>query len=51
MDTAAALGELGLHLAIVILPPPHGPAVLTPLAVALTQLPPTQERPKPESRR
>jgi hypothetical protein len=37
-DTAAALGELGLDLAIVILPPPHDPAVLTPLADALTQL-------------
>jgi F420-dependent oxidoreductase-like protein len=38
MDTAAALGELGLDLAIIILPPPHDPAVLTPLADALTQL-------------
>ncbi len=38
VDTAAALGELGLDLAIVILPPPHDPAVLTPLADALTQL-------------
>jgi alkanesulfonate monooxygenase SsuD/methylene tetrahydromethanopterin reductase-like flavin-dependent oxidoreductase (luciferase family) len=37
-DTAAALGEQGLNLAIVILPPPHDPAVLTPLADALTQL-------------
>jgi hypothetical protein len=37
-DTAAALGELGLDLAIIILPPPHDPAVLTPLADALTQL-------------
>jgi alkanesulfonate monooxygenase SsuD/methylene tetrahydromethanopterin reductase-like flavin-dependent oxidoreductase (luciferase family) len=38
VDTAAALGELGLDLAIVILPPPHDPAVLTPLADALAQL-------------
>jgi len=37
-DTAAALGGLGLDLAIVILPPPHNPAVLTPLADALTPL-------------
>ena len=35
---AAALGELGLDLAIVQLPPPHDPAVLAPLADALTQL-------------
>lgn len=38
VDTAAALGELDLDLAIGILPPPHDPAVLTPLADALTQL-------------
>jgi F420-dependent oxidoreductase-like protein len=38
VDTAAALGELGLDLAIVILPPPHDPAVLAPLADALAQL-------------
>jgi F420-dependent oxidoreductase-like protein len=38
VDTAAALGELGLDLAIVILPPPYDPAVLAPLAEALTQL-------------
>ena len=38
VDTAAALGELGLDLAIVILPPPHDPAVLAPLAEALAQL-------------
>jgi hypothetical protein len=38
VDMAAALGDLGLDLAIVILPPPHDPAVLTPLADALTQL-------------
>jgi hypothetical protein len=30
--------HLGLDLAIVILPPPHDPAVLTPLADALSQL-------------
>ena len=38
VETAAALGELGLDLAIVYLPPPHDPAVLTPLADALSQL-------------
>ena len=38
VDTVAALGGLGLDLAIVILPPPHDPAVLTPLADALAQL-------------
>src|ERR1022692_2026779 len=38
VDTAAALGELGLDLAIVILLPPHDPAVLAPLAEALAQL-------------
>jgi len=37
-DTAAALGERGLDLAIVYLPPPLDPAVLTPLADALSQL-------------
>ena len=37
LDMVAALGDLGLDLAIVILPPPHDPAVLTPLAEALTQ--------------
>ena len=36
--TAAELGELGLDLAVVTLPPPHTPAVLTPLADALAQL-------------
>jgi F420-dependent oxidoreductase-like protein len=35
---AAALGEQGLDLAIVYLPPPHNPAVLEPLADALSQL-------------
>ncbi|HEX3489024.1 MAG TPA: LLM class F420-dependent oxidoreductase [Streptosporangiaceae bacterium] len=38
VETAAALGELGLDLAIVYLPPPHDPAVLAPLADALSQL-------------
>lgn len=38
VDTVAALAELGLDLAIVILPPPHDPAVLTPLADALSQI-------------
>ena len=31
-DTVAALGEHGLDLAIVVLPPPHNPGVLAPLA-------------------
>jgi F420-dependent oxidoreductase-like protein len=35
---AQALGEAGLDLAIVILPPPHTPAVLEPLAKALEPL-------------
>ncbi|MEU0530223.1 LLM class F420-dependent oxidoreductase [Amycolatopsis tolypomycina] len=35
---AAALGEVGLDLAIVYLPPPHTPAVLEPLAKALEPL-------------
>jgi F420-dependent oxidoreductase-like protein len=34
-DEAAALGEAGLDLGIVYLPPPHTPAVLEPLANAL----------------
>ncbi len=38
IDTAAALGDLGLDLAIVTLQPPHDPAVLAPLADALAQL-------------
>ena len=38
VDAAAALGEQGLDLAIVVLPPPHDPSVLTPLAEALAQL-------------
>ena len=38
VEAAAALGELGLDLAIVTLPPPHNPAVLTPLADVLAQL-------------
>jgi F420-dependent oxidoreductase-like protein len=36
--TAAALGELGLELAIVTFRPPHTAAVLEPLATALAQL-------------
>jgi F420-dependent oxidoreductase-like protein len=35
---AAALGEVGLDLAIVYLPPPHTPAVLEPLAAALATI-------------
>ena len=35
---AAALGEQGLDLAIIYLPPPHDPAVLAPLAQALSPL-------------
>ena len=42
---AAALGELGLDLAMMILPPPHSPAVLGPLAEASTQL---RRRPYPK---
>jgi F420-dependent oxidoreductase-like protein len=38
LDTAAALGEEGLDLAIFTLPPPHDPAVLTRLAEGLSQL-------------
>jgi len=38
VETAAELGELGLDLAIVLLPPPHDPALLTPLAGALAPL-------------
>ena len=37
-DTAAALGEHGLDLAIIYLRPPLTPAVLAPLADALSQL-------------
>jgi F420-dependent oxidoreductase-like protein len=37
-ETAAALGEQGLDLAIVVLPPPLDPAALTPLAEALAQV-------------
>lgn len=37
-DEAAALGEEGLDLAIVYLPPPHTPKVLEPLADALAPL-------------
>ena len=38
VQTAAELGELGLDLVIIILPPPHDPAVLAPLAGALAAL-------------
>src|SRR5215467_13475338 len=37
-DSAAALGEAGVDLAIVVLPTPHTPAVLGPLADALATL-------------
>lgn len=37
-DQIAELGELGLDLAIVYLPPPHDPRVLAPLAEALSEL-------------
>ncbi|MBO0868663.1 MAG: LLM class F420-dependent oxidoreductase [Micromonosporaceae bacterium] len=37
-ERAAALGEVGLDLAIVTLAPPHTPAVLAPLAQALAPL-------------
>jgi len=37
-DEAAALGEEGLDLAIIYLPPPHTPKVLEPLADALAAL-------------
>jgi F420-dependent oxidoreductase-like protein len=36
--TAAALGEVGCELAIVVLPPPHTPEVLEPLAEALAEI-------------
>ncbi|MCU1495733.1 MAG: hypothetical protein JWO62_3497 [Acidimicrobiaceae bacterium] len=36
--TAAELGEAGLGLAIVYLPPPHSPAVLEPIAEAFAEL-------------
>jgi hypothetical protein len=35
IESAAALGEQGLDLAIIYLPPPHDPAVLEPLAEAI----------------
>jgi F420-dependent oxidoreductase-like protein len=38
-EAAAKLQEVGCHLAIVQLPPPHNPAVLEPLAEALAQVP------------
>jgi F420-dependent oxidoreductase-like protein len=37
-ESAAALGEAGVDLAIVVLPTPHTPAVLAPLADALAPL-------------
>jgi F420-dependent oxidoreductase-like protein len=37
-DDAAALGEAGVDLGIVYLPPPHDPAVLEPIAAALAPL-------------
>ena len=37
-DDAAAFADAGAHLAVVILPPPHTPAVLQPLAEALGPL-------------
>jgi F420-dependent oxidoreductase-like protein len=37
-DNAAAFAEAGLDLGIVYLPPPHTPAVLEPLADALSQV-------------
>jgi len=37
-DDAAAFADAGAHLAVVILPPPHTPAVLEPLAEALGPL-------------
>jgi len=36
--TAAALGDAGMELAIVTLPPPHTPDVLEPIAAALSEL-------------
>jgi F420-dependent oxidoreductase-like protein len=36
--TAARLGEVGCELAIVVLPPPHSPAALEPLAKALAEI-------------
>ena len=38
VEQAAAFGEAGVDLAICYLPPPHPPAVLEPLAEALTPL-------------
>jgi F420-dependent oxidoreductase-like protein len=36
--SAAALGEVGLDLAVIYLPPPLSPSVLEPIATALSQL-------------
>jgi F420-dependent oxidoreductase-like protein len=38
VELAAELGERGLDLAIITLPPPYDPSLLTPLAEALTQV-------------
>ena len=38
VDEAAALGEAGLDLGVVYLPPPHAPDILEPLAEALGAL-------------
>jgi F420-dependent oxidoreductase-like protein len=38
VDQAAALGAVGLQLAVVYLPPPHTPAILEPLAKALSTI-------------
>jgi F420-dependent oxidoreductase-like protein len=38
VEQAVALGDAGLHLGIVYLPPPHDPAVLEPIAEALAPL-------------
>ncbi|HXW33677.1 MAG TPA: LLM class F420-dependent oxidoreductase [Acidimicrobiales bacterium] len=37
-ESAAALGDAGVELAIVQLPPPHDPSVLEPLAAELSQI-------------
>jgi len=37
-ESAFALGEAGAHLGIVVLPPPHDPKVLEPIAEALQEI-------------